>query len=302
MALTTTLSFWPLAFFIPILRAGGRIHGVHPWQRPMGLGFLLGSMDELLAGAAAPLVLSFVAVAFSRAAPYAAGRQRDLPPDEIAAAAGLALLPLVAACGLLLAGVKVMEVKYVITTLVGVSILFSWSIYELAGSKKAIAATVSIIFALWGARGFLHDLGDARLETEVARTFSPPERAKILGPLPIVAEPLPYTVLANYANKEIAARLYCVLDPDLQVKYQKHDSLARSMLLNPTFFGKHVISFSAFQLAHKDFLVYVPIGKSSWVLAKYLDDGAKTEVLKEDAAERWTLVRAPRDETNIAGR
>jgi Dolichyl-phosphate-mannose-protein mannosyltransferase len=292
LAAIITLNYWPLVFFAPILRAGSRIHGAHPWQTPLGFGFIFKSADLLLAEAAAPVLICLLIASASRARSHSQKPGVRFPADEIAVATALALLPVVAYCGLRLSGARIIEEKYLITMVVGVAILFAWSVYSAARSRLAVGILAAAVLGLWGGRDFTRDLRiaeDARIE---AQTFSPPAEATCLGPLPIVVETPLFMQLETYARHEIADRVYLLLDPAASLKYLHTDAMQRSILLNPSFFGPHMEKLADFQATHHDFLIYEQLPDDpSWLLEKYKDDGARIELLKSGREQRWYRVR-----------
>jgi len=231
----TALNWLPVALFLPILRAGNQVHGIHPWQTKPQFGFALRSADLLLNGAAAPILLCLlIAVASSRAWPAPA--VNPPPLDEVAAAATLALLPVAVICGLKIAGLNIIEVKYLLPMVIGLAILFAWGAYSIAGRGMAAGAALALILGL----------------------------------------------------------IHFLLDPVGAQRYFHSDALHRSMLLNPRFFGAHVENVSAFDAAHREFLIFEQISEGpDWLLEKYKDAGAGIELLKSLDAGRWYLVKSP---------
>jgi hypothetical protein len=268
-----TLNYWPLIFFVPILKAGSQIHGAHPWQSHLSVGFIAKSFDLLLVDAAAPVLLCVLAAALLRSA------RVTFPMDEVAAAAALALLPVPAFLGLRLVGIKVIDEKYLITMVVGIAILFAWSLY-FVGRRSGIILVA--ILGVWGVRDFVRDLRFAEDQRQDVTHFSPPVAA-----LPVVIEDPIFALYENYGSD----RVYYLVDPPTQLKYAGNDALPRSFLLNPKFFGPHVETFATFNEAHRSFLIYERLaGETSWLLTKYKDDGARVELIRSSPDDHWYLV------------
>jgi hypothetical protein len=290
-----TLNYWPLVFLAPILRAGNQVHGLHPWQTVLGFGFIFKSVDLLLAGAAAPVLLGFIVVAALRALTPPDQLKASIPLDEIAAATALALLPIAAFLGLKTAGLKIIEEKYLITMVVGVAILFAWSTYSVSGPKLATGIALAAILALWGGRDFIRDLRAAQDEMTTAKAFAPPSKVSGLGPLPIISQ-TQFMMLEHYARPEIADRVYFLLDPEASQRYFGSDATQRSIALNPSFFGTHVEKIGEFDATHRDFLIYESLQDGpGWVLERYKDHGARIELVDSSANGRWYLVRPHSD-------
>lgn len=296
----TALNWLPVALFLPILRAGNQVHGIHPWQMKPQFGFVLRSADLLLNGAAAPILLCLlIAVASSRAWPAPA--VNPPPLDEVAAAATLALLPVAVICGLKIAGLNIIEVKYLLPMVIGLAILFAWGAYSIAGRGMAAGAALALILGLWGGRDFVRDLRAAQEHRMLALRFAPPRELDRFGPLPIVVETPHFALLEHYAAQETADRIHFLLDPVAAQRYFHSDALHRSMLLNPGFFGAHVENVSAFDAAHREFLIFEQISDGpDWLLEKYKDAGAGIELLKSLDAGRWYLVKSPVTSTPLS--
>ena len=213
-----SLNYWPLVFFLPILKAGGAVHGVHPWQRPLNLGFIPRSFDLLLAEAAAPIFVCILIAAAFRFWKPATDTVR-MPADELAAAGALALLPVVAFCGLRPLGIKVIEEKYLIAMVVGVAILFAWSLCIIAGRSLALGSVLAGIVLFWGCRDFVRDLRVAEDDRSELERFTPPASTDALGPLPIVVDSPRFATIERYAAPAIADRIYYVIDPEARLRY-----------------------------------------------------------------------------------
>jgi hypothetical protein len=283
MLASISLNYWPLLFFIPILKAGRAVHGTHPWQTSLTLGFIPRSFDLLLMDAAAPLLFCVLwAGTFRPARPDT----RRLPADELAAAAILALLPVVAFCGLRLAGIHVIEEKYLIAMVVGVSILFSWSLYALAGRSLLLGTVLAATLLFWCCRDFLRELHGAQQERFEVVNFRPPA-----PDLPILIDTPRFATVERYATPEISNRIFYLIDPQARLKYIGTDALDQSFLLNPGFFGKHVQPAQAFEAAHREFLLYERLPETSWMLRKYTDQGARIQLLKTTPSDRWYLIQ-----------
>jgi hypothetical protein len=288
-----SLNYWPLVFFVPILKAGGAVHGVHPWQRPLTLGSIPTSFDLLLAEAAAPIfVCVLIAAAFRMWRP--ADGAVKVPPDELAAAGALALLPVAAFPGLRVLGVRVMEEKYLIAMVMGVAILFAWSLCVLAGRSVVLGTVLAGVVLVWGCRDFVRDLHWAQDERFQVVNFAPPAAVDSLGPVPIVIDSARFATLERYAAPAIAERIYYVIDPEARLKYTGTDAPDRSFLLNPGFFGRHVEPVKSFEAGHREFLLYERFPGISWMLRKYMDSGARVEMLEGPAMDRWYLIRTAR--------
>ncbi len=286
-------NYVPLVFFIPILRASGQVHGIHPWQTQLNLRFILASWDLLLAGAAAPVMACFITAAAFRAwSKRGWAPTPSFPMDEAAAATALALLPVASFCGMRLAGIHVSDTKYLISMVVGVTILIAWSLFQTAGNSLAAGILMATIFGVWGLRDFDLDRRAAEGDLASAVHFSPPAAGAGLEALPVVVENLEFTIYERYASHGIGDRIYYVIDPELRLKYNATDAIDRSFLLNPTFFGKHVERRKDFEAEHREFLVFHDDhGDVDWMLKKYQQDGAKIEVVGSGPHHEWYLVR-----------
>ena len=290
-AAVLSFSYGPVLFFIPILRAGQQVHGIHPWQRILSPGFVLNSGDLLMTGAAAPLLVCFLIAGCAGFLARAAPAPFAFPVDELAAAFALAALPVAAFCGLRMAGIHVIEEKYLITMVVGISILVAWCFYGIAGRSLWAGTAMAVVILTWGCRDFTRELVVAKEELLEAQNFRPPHNADSLGPLPVLVEKPLFATLENYAAPQVASRVYFVIDPAGREKYEGTDALDRSFQLNPRFFGPHVEAVGSFEAEHRQFLLYekLPEGKN-WMLSKYRDAGVGVELLAGVGLDRWYLV------------
>jgi hypothetical protein len=287
-AAAISCSVWPLLVLAPLLRAGSHIHGAHPWQAPPDLRFPFQSLDQMLAGAAVPILICFLVAAASKHIATRRPPPLAIPLPEMAAAGALALLPFAAICGLRLAGIRAVEVKYVIPMAAGIAILFSWGTYSISSQTTAAGIALSAILACWSGRDFLRDLHAAQHARTRLADFTAPVAA-----LPIVVDTTLYTMLSRYAPPDVRRRMYFLLDPAGQLGYIGSDALHLSMALNPAFFGEHVEPLAAFETEHREFLIYERSPDDlSWLLRKFRDEGdVRIELLAAGSDDRWYLVK-----------
>jgi hypothetical protein len=278
---SSLLPFGAVVVFLPLIHTGIALYGTNPWNPPsienlsasytypMLVYSNFGLSPRGVAGLALLMVLAggfLLAYLFesSAAAPVA------LPPlHETAAAFGLLLLPL---AGYLTAIVKthMYHPRYVIPILLGYTLLFGFGAAHLFGSRAIYAIIVNGILLL----GFLVN-GAAHFLKVPSRTEGCPvvPTAGPLANLPVVmADSVNYVRCDFYASPELKSKMVFVSDPIMSVG-DTNLTVAKDVV------GLNVVGFGDFRDAYRQFLLVGGFGIDGWVGRRYLNLGAKIELL-----------------------
>ncbi|HXE80753.1 MAG TPA: glycosyltransferase family 39 protein [Vicinamibacterales bacterium] len=305
------LSLVPLAFMLPLIRAGADYAGAF-WSPPQWLN-VPAFYEELLAPALIPvlavLLLGMAVSAFGRAREATASSAPfPLPLHEIAAALGFLLLPLVAVA-LAKVATGAFVNRYVISTVIGLSLLTGAGVaagFRRHPNARVVAAACLMgWFVLASARerleptGYSIPISAATIERPVEWVGAVPDRT-----LPVViADPHTFTVVWHY-GETIRPRLVYLADPDLALKHLGHNSVERGMLdLVKPWFGMRVEPFERFIAEHDRFLVYGDFVRRAflnWLLPELHARGLRTELLNRAGDNMLLLVTAPGEAPSAA--
>jgi hypothetical protein len=211
-------------------------------------------------------------------------RPTGFPMHEMAAAIGLALVPVFAYLVAKLVS-HVFMTRYGLTAVIGFSILFAAFALRTAGSRTSAAGALPVLFAAWFAVGsgiWIVDTTRSRVLAAPAPAAAhayevPPEL--IETDLPFVASNgLFFLEADHYGSETLVSRLVYLSDEAAAVHYTGSDVFDRGLPIMRQWFPirAHVEDYSQFVQQHPRFLVFGgfdhPLG---WLQKKLLDDGAE---------------------------
>jgi mannosyltransferase len=304
----TALSVVPLAFHLPLIRAGADYSGAF-WSPPQWLN-LPAFYEYLLAPAIVPvtavllLALTAAALGHAREGP---SREPRFPLEryEVAAALGFLLIPLVAILIAKLATGAFVN-RYALPAVIGLAVLAGAGVGTAFRNQPvmrlAAAACLAGWFVLAQAREWLEPTGHS-VPFSQASVDRPAEWIAAAGQprLPIViADPHTFTVLWYYSAPEVRERLVYAADPQLAMRHLGHNSVERGMVdLVKPWFGMNVVAFERFSQEHDRFFLYgdfVRLAFLNWIPSELRARGMRTELLNRSGDTMLLLVsRRDRD-------
>jgi hypothetical protein len=206
------------------------------------------------------------------------------PNHEIVAIVGFIALPFF---GVVLAKfiTKAFTVRYVLSAVIGLSILFALAIHKMLGGRFYPAVGIAVVFIVYLASFEVHEIGDfdsKRRDLEASMT--------LLGStnkdLPIViGDPISFVGFSHYAPPDLQTRLIYLSDVQLAGRFLGSTSVEISMiqLVGPWFHMK-VVPFEMFLASRPRFLVYG--AHQNWVNRAISDRGFKIE-FSERPDNQW---------------
>lgn len=243
--------------------------------------------DFLLTPALGPLFLGALLVAFTaaskeeKAEPESEQRWR---PDDIALGVGFLLVPVLA---MLLAVflTHIFMLRYGLTAVIGVSILFTHVSAVLAGKSRQVGALLAGLIVAW-----LVGSGVDRLVEGLA---APPEPAISFQQHPelplVVSSGLIFYEMNHYAKPEVAARMAYLTDEQTARRRTGADVFDKGLpALNRLFpLRARLEDYHSFVAAHSRFLLYgYAAYETDWLVPQLLQDGAQLTYLGQ-RTEQW---------------
>jgi hypothetical protein len=265
----------PLVALRPLI-AGARQYASTFWSAPtldkltIFYRELLDPLALLLVGAMGVMALAAVLMNAEAGEP----RPMTLLPDEIVAALALALLPVAGYALALFTGA--FHGRYVIQSVLGVSILVAWGAATLVTSRRSAIILVGVLFLGVSARQAGGAVGLLRGPAEPLAEDKPfLSRANDGKPL-VISHVLDFLPIAHYSTRAgVPAPVYLTerLDPG-----RGHDTADRAMRLLARYASLDVQDFDTFARAHGEFYVY---GRRNWLVPLLISDGATVTFLGE---------------------
>jgi Dolichyl-phosphate-mannose-protein mannosyltransferase len=250
----------PLFLFLPLIQQAMKQSAIF-WARPhwrSALEFYYSVLSPALLPLVAMLVLAGI---YSMAQPISSSNRhrpaRFTPPfHEIAAAAGFIAIPVVAFF-LSVFFTGAMTARYVLSAVIGFSILFAFAAYTLLNGRGIVgAALVTFLCA-----GFISvEIQNFRKAAETS--LGQAKAYKLLqseseNNLPIVASDLnTFTTLAHYAPRDFASRLVYLADPQASLRHLGHSSVDQGILDLKPWFRLKVEEYAPYIASHERFFVY----------------------------------------------
>jgi hypothetical protein len=250
----------PLFLFLPLIQGAMKQVGIF-WARPHSRS-ALDFYYSLLTPALLPLVVMLVLLGlYSTAHPISSSNRRkqarSTPPfHEVAAAIGFIAIPVVAFV-LAIFFTGAMTSRYVLSSVIGFSVLFAFAAYALSDGRAIVGAALVIFlcggFVMVEVRSFQRS---AEASLGQAKTYKLLQSDSEKN-LPIVASDLhTFTTLAHYGPREFASRLVYLADPQASLRHLGHSSVDQGILDLKPWFGLKVEEYGPYIASHDRFLVY----------------------------------------------
>jgi len=251
-------SILPLFVMLPLILSAAKLVGDF-WAEPAWhnvVSFYQNLMT--LNGTALPLVvvvtLGVVAARCWRVVP---AENAAFPPHEQVAILGFIALPLVAVALAKLVTHSFTD-RYVLASVVGLSIVFAQAMHKILSGEQRIAAMLALFLISWfGLLEVYEALQAKQLEQELEASTMLLQSADKEGLPIVVAEIHTFVELSHYAPSDIARHLVYLADPSAARRFLGFGSLDSGMLeLVGPWFRMHVVPFEQFANAKSRFLLY----------------------------------------------
>ena len=297
-------SVLPLLFVLQFILNAAKHLGVF-WAQPHWSDLERFYVD-LLALSIPPIVASLtIAILAPRFLTFGRGEELPAPepafPDhEIGAIFGFLALPL---CGVLLAEfvTKAFTDRYVLPSVLGISVLFTQAMYKLLGSRFQIAMGIALLLLTYLVALGWRDITIANKDRSGFEQSMTLLRSADKEDLPIViGEPYTFLLFSHYAPSDVQSRLVYLADPVLAGEILGFTSVENGMvqLVGPWFHMK-VVPFEAFLKPNPRFLLY-GAWTSNWVNRALSDRLFRIEFLARLESptfpnDRYLFYVTPRD-------
>jgi hypothetical protein len=270
----------PLAFATPFILSGVKLVGTF-WGQPhwsdVGHFYI-----DLLANSA-PLIVASLLIAI--VVPYFLQSQepstleQNFPSHEIGAVLGLIALPFFA---VLLAKfvTKAFTDRYVLSAVLGISVLFAQAMHKLLGSRFRIATGIALLFLAYFTASQFREITAANNDRSDFEKSIALLRSAGQENLPIVVgDPHTFVLLAHYAPPDVQSRLVYLASPILAGRLLGFTSVENGMvqLVGP-WFHMNVIPFEAFLASNPKFFLY-GAWLLNWVNRALIERGFRLEFL-----------------------
>ncbi len=216
----------------------------------------------------------------------------EQPPSyEVIAALGFVLLPCL---GVLVAVLvtKMITFRYVLSAVIGFSVLVAWAARTRARSSALVALVVVCGVAgsafVGQAISFKRDVVKRRSATTNLRRLLAGQPAG----LPVVVDdPLKCLELCHYEKADITSRLIYLVDPEASLRFATQPYLeATDWLMMVNFMPVRAERVASFRARTRQFLIYSTGSELGYVLAQMSADGARIQLLSVGNEESLFLV------------
>lgn len=280
------------ACFLPLIRAGLRIHKTpYVWNRPH-LDMLWTSYPLLFGVALLPacIVLGLLVVRWRKSPRSMSESDPLLPRHELAVCIALAVLPAIGyGASLLLTGM--MTERYVVETVIGVSVLFATGVARLTRGRRsfglALVLAILLCFVIQQAKTVrqeyaMRDRYQHLLAYDAVVSYNLPTIYKsMLELLPLI----------HYGPPEFTSHLVFPVDVDLSHRYEGNDTGRKIYGGGIGIFPVHTITMDSFLEHNERFLIYG--WPEDWLEEYLVDRGANIKIVFQGGLEMLLLVENP---------
>ena len=186
-----------------------------------------------------------------------------------------------------------MRDAYVLASLLGIALALAGAL-SLARPGVVALFAVFIIFSVavreykfWRAKPSLHFVSPTASVEEFIEGNGYP------GLPVVVSSGMKYTPLAHYASPAFAKRLFYLMDPEKQNKYQGNDTFDKNVIILRDYMPLQVEDFSEFTAGHREFLLYTeePEDGGTWLPIYLSREAESMRTVVVEPSRRLYLVR-----------
>lgn len=294
MYMAVLLPLLTLVPAFPLIRASSK-YSSHFWARPSWTS-LISFYSNLLFPAA--LALTLLVLASGLAVYLSDHRRSELiwnarpTAHEFAIAFGFVLLPIVAIC-LAKFVTGAFTSRYAIYSIIGLSILLSWSLAWLGRFDRVLGLVLAAIaLGCWLVAGIRAYEQFGWNEASQNSTFN--FLASAGSDLPVVmASPHQFFVQSRLAADQHRGHFIYLADVPLALKYTETDTVERGLLALKNYAPLDVEDYRTFAAAHSQFLVYGFPDPFGWVIQDLLQSGRSISIKGRNGDSLLYLVGAP---------
>jgi hypothetical protein len=277
----------PLFLCLPLIRANMMFASTF-WAKVQWIQLPMFYYKLLIPAAVVLFALVIVVALATKISPGA--RELDVPAYEIAAAAGFALIP-VLAISLGKFATHVFTDRYALSAILGIAILLAWSLaYVTCRSTVAGCASFLVCFG-WFVFSFIETRRDL-MDTAQSRAATYRSlQSEMNSSLPmVIASPHLFFEISYDADIGNGRRPVYLTDLTLATKYTGSNSGEINLLGLRQLAPIDVEDFEKFLAAHKQFLLYSSTSPYEWVTGEVLRHGARVTVKQRRGGDMLSLV------------
>jgi hypothetical protein len=272
----------PLVCFYPLLEQV-RPYAVNNFYPKPGWDFVQQFYLDLLGRLVSPLVVILVFLAFATqlvpapTATSSAPAAPALPLHELVAMIGLLALPVLGVAVSKLHGTSGFTVRYVLSAVLGFSILFASVCHRLLNGSTRLGAGVAVILAGWIALLGVWDYRRAAANAQkLAEGYSFLQDQNPSDLPVVVVDPLLHPQLSFYRPATLGFRMVYVSGPGADARYfeQHQYTVEGALLALRRWADLDVEDYDTFTGAHPQFLVF---GENGWILSGLRARGVRLE-------------------------
>jgi hypothetical protein len=200
---------------------------------------------------------------------------KTIPIHEIAAAAGLVLLPPLA-IGLARLGIGVFAARYLVFSVAGFSLLISYAAARLANDSFAVGLGLAlIVLGGVGVRFILLRQNFQAMHSWVQSTIASLDKASQGGMPVVISNPITYLQMDHYASFDGAARFTYLASPERSREILGQDTSDRALWALRDWVAPRLTDYDSFVRKSKHFLVF---SNEAWLIPALVEEGASIKL------------------------
>lgn len=235
-------------------------------------------LGTALPAAVVALLACTIAIFFFRREPVGVGKDSTIPRHEVAAAVTLSLLPVMTYI-LAYFVTRAFTDKYVINTVVGISLVVAYLTWQLRAWRPRCALFIGLSVSLLATAifGYLLRNMPARPYSIAAADLRLIEAARHPVAFPDAHH---YLQTHFYLPPHLRDRIYMITDKVLAMKFVGHDTNELVFDRLSPYVRMNIFSLCEFTTRYSQFLVLA--ARPGWVVPLLLEDHAKVQLLEEN--------------------
>ncbi|MFL6446214.1 MAG: glycosyltransferase family 39 protein [Bryobacteraceae bacterium] len=270
----------PLVFSLPVIRAAST-YSSHFWAKPSWTSIISFYENLVLPTGLALILVAIVSgFAISRRLEedgFEGTRESWAPAREFALAFGFILQPVVAVC-LAKFVTGAFTTRYVITSVIGVTLLLTWSLARIGENRRVLGFVLAgVTVGCWtilAARQYQQFVWNGMTEKMTFKFLSAAS-----SELPVViASPHQFFVQSRVAAHQGRGHFTYLADVPLALKYTETDTVERGLLALKNYAPLDVQDYRSFIASHPKFLVYGFPDPFGWVLQDSMQSSRQISV------------------------